>query len=174
MNIVVVESNRHLLNSLERFLSSKGHKVITAFDGVIAVNNFDIATDLLIIDENLPRKDTSEIIRILKNKKPALKIVLLIDYLKCERSSDVSGVDDYLSIPFTSKSLDCLIENLVSNSGEHSRNLSYKEAYMIKNSNKDGLIKFEDIDEEIIKEEELFYYLDAINHLNPDKHYFVE
>ena len=45
---------------------------------------------------------------------------------------------------------------------------------MIKNSNKDGLIKFEDIDEEIIKEEELFYYLDAINHLNPDKHYFVE
>ena len=33
MNILVVESNRHLLNSLERFLSSKGHKITTAFDG---------------------------------------------------------------------------------------------------------------------------------------------
>ena len=73
MNIVVVESDRHLLNSLERFLSSKGYKVITAFDGVIAANNFDIATDLLIIDENLPRKDTSEIIRILKGKKTCIK-----------------------------------------------------------------------------------------------------
>ncbi len=114
MNILLVEHNRGLLFSLHRYLVSKGHNVEDAFDGVIAINNFNDSFDLLIIDGDTPRVPCLEIIKLVKNKKKDIKVVVLMNDLILHEDILVSNeyVDEFIPRPFSPEDLDNVLNYL--------------------------------------------------------------
>ena len=101
--ILVVEDDRNLLEVLKYNLAKEGHTVVTATDGVQAL---DIArsekADLIVLDIMLPRLDGFEVCRILRRE---MTTPILMLTAKAEETDKVVGLelgaDDYMTKPFS-------------------------------------------------------------------------
>lgn len=114
MVVMIIEQDRDLLNSLERYFSNTGHKVHSFSDPVNAFNGFDEKTNLLIIDENLPRIKYSEIAEILKKKNPKMRIILLLDNFVIDKKMLFKNniIDDFVTHSVKSEYFDKLLDIL--------------------------------------------------------------
>ncbi|MCR4879911.1 MAG: response regulator [Bacilli bacterium] len=112
--ILLVEPIRELLFSLNRYLTLDGYEVEEAFDGVIALNNFDNSFDLLIIDGDTPRVPCFEVIKLIKNKKKNIRVIVLMNDSILNADILVSNelVDDYIPRPFMPEDILEAINNL--------------------------------------------------------------
>lgn len=164
MKCLVIESNRDLLNSIERFLMSKGHEVTSVFDGVIALNNLDSSFDVIFIDKVLPRLSSSEIIDLTKKKHPLVKVVLLIDTYQFDENVLINNknINEYLRYPFLDDELDWVLSQLNKKS-PNDIFLTYKEEYLIDKFNENKALNYKDIDSSIFKREEINIYISALN-----------
>ncbi len=105
--ILVVEDDLTLLETLEYNLAGEGYAVITATDGLTAL---DIARkekpELIVLDLMLPRLDGFEVCRILRRETnvPILMLTARADEVDRVVGLEV-GADDYLTKPFSMREL---------------------------------------------------------------------
>jgi len=105
--ILVVEDDRNLLETLKYNLHKEGHEVVTAGDGVAAL---DVARkekpDLIILDIMLPKMSGFEVCRVLRRE---MTVPILMLTAKAEETDKVVGLeigaDDYMTKPFSLREL---------------------------------------------------------------------
>ncbi len=101
--VLVVEDDRTLLDVLRYNLARTGYNVVTACDGVEAI---DVARkdrpDLIVLDIMLPRLDGLEVCRILRRE---MTVPILMLTARAEEVDKVVGLelgaDDYMTKPFS-------------------------------------------------------------------------
>jgi DNA-binding response OmpR family regulator len=105
--ILVVEDDLTLLETLEYNLSAAGYEVVTATDGLVAL---DIARtdqpDMLVLDVMLPQLDGLEVCRILRRESSVPILMLTARADEVDRVVGLEmGADDYLVKPFSMREL---------------------------------------------------------------------
>jgi DNA-binding response OmpR family regulator len=101
--ILVVEDDLTLLETLEYNLASEGYAVVTAADGLTALEVArEEQPDLIVLDLMLPRLDGFEVCRILRRETsvPILMLTARTDEVDRVVGLEV-GADDYLIKPFS-------------------------------------------------------------------------
>lgn len=100
--ILVVDDNREIVDSLGKLLSFEGYVILTAYDGMQALEVLeDNHVDLILLDVMMPRLNgLSALMKI----RESYKIPAIILSAKTEESDKVSGLilgaDDYISKPY--------------------------------------------------------------------------
>jgi DNA-binding response OmpR family regulator len=105
--ILVVEDDLTLLETLEYNLIGEGYEVITAADGLTALEvSREEQPDLIVLDLMLPRLDGFEVCRVLRRETnvPILMLTARTDEVDRVVGLEV-GADDYLTKPFSMREL---------------------------------------------------------------------
>lgn len=116
-NILIVDDDPDILDSLQLILESEGYAITTSEKGdyveKLSIQNKHLP-DLIILDVLLSGKDGRTITRKLKNEKKThnIPIVMISAHPNAEKSVKESGADDFLSKPFD-------INNLLSKVRKH-------------------------------------------------------
>lgn len=115
MRILVVEDEASLREGLIDLLGDAGHSVDSAADGEAAVRaGLAEDFDLVLLDLMLPRMDGFEVCRRLREKNPALGVLMLT--ARGDEKDKVrglrSGADDYVTKPFGTEELLARIDAL--------------------------------------------------------------
>ncbi len=107
MKILIVEDDLSLSDVLAFTLRRAGYEVVTAFDGIAALQLWEAeAPDLLVLDLNLPKLDGLAVCRQIRSQAQTPIIILSV------RSGDEAvvkglelGADDYVVKPFSPSQL---------------------------------------------------------------------
>ena len=107
MNILVVDDDREIVDSIGIFLSGEGYKVLKAYDGIEAL---DILSEkevhLMILDVMMPRLDG---IKTLMKLRESRNIPVILLSAKSEDADKIlgltAGADDYVTKPFNPSEL---------------------------------------------------------------------
>lgn len=100
--ILIVDDNREIVDSLGKLLAYEGYEILTAYDGMDALEQLEKSqVDLILLDVMMPRLNgLSALMKIREN----YKIPAIILSAKTEESDKVSGLmlgaDDYISKPY--------------------------------------------------------------------------
>ncbi len=105
--ILIVEDDQTMLSVLQYNLAKEGYEVVTAIDGVQAL---EIARskkpDLIVLDVMLPKLDGLEVCRIVRRE---MTVPILMLTAKTEEIDKVVGLelgaDDYMTKPFSMREL---------------------------------------------------------------------
>lgn len=102
--VLIVDDDALLLSVMKSFLRVEGHEVISAPDGNKAlgiVKSVDL--DLVVSDIRMRPMDGMELLKLIKDEKPALPVVMLTAYgsAKTQKEAADLGAFAYLSKPFT-------------------------------------------------------------------------
>ena len=105
--ILVVDDNREIVYSIGELLNYEGYHVLTAYDGMEALEVLESAeVDLILLDVMMPRLNGLSALMKLRERH---KIPVIILSAKTEESDKVSGLtlgaDDYISKPYNSAEL---------------------------------------------------------------------
>lgn len=107
MNILIAEDDAITLSQICHFLEKWNHHVITAKDGMEALEKFlSVDVDIVLTDWNMPKMDGLELVRHISkhsHDKPYVYVIFLTS--RCDKDDVVAalseeGVDDYLVKPF--------------------------------------------------------------------------
>ena len=103
--ILVVEDEESLLNLMTSVLVRSGYTVISARDGIEAIERFEkhrgeIA--LVLTDMGLPKLDGAEVFAMLKLRDPNVKVVLASGYLEPQYRSELlkTGAREFIQKPY--------------------------------------------------------------------------
>ena len=107
MNVLVVDDDREIVESIGIFLAGEGYTVLKAYDGIEAL---DILTEsevhLMILDIMMPRLDG---IRTLMRLRESRNIPVILLSAKSEDADKIlgltAGADDYVTKPFNPSEL---------------------------------------------------------------------
>lgn len=81
--ILVVDDEPEIVDTLKDYLSGKGYKVIGALSGEEALDILEKEkTDLILMDIMMPGIKGTEVSRIIKQKYPSVKVIILTGYPK--------------------------------------------------------------------------------------------
>ena len=110
MNILVVEDEVQLADTLAEILKRNKYNVDTVFDGDDGLEYARTGIyDCILLDIMLPVRSGTEIVRILRQEKNATPIMLLT--AKSEVEDKIHGLDcgadDYLTKPFSNRRTPC-------------------------------------------------------------------
>lgn len=115
MRIILVEDNSSLAEGITYRLQDAGHAVDLLSDGQQAVDFLrDEASDLVILDINLPGLDGLQVLRAMRDRGDARPVLLLTarsDTVDRVRGLD-AGADDYLGKPFEMVELEARVRAL--------------------------------------------------------------
>ncbi len=101
--ILVVDDQRIVCYSLQRFLQSEGYKVETATSGKEALSILDrFRPDLVIMDVRMPEMDGLEVLKTIKASYPKIQVIMMTAYSTTEKAIEAIklGAYDYLTKPF--------------------------------------------------------------------------
>lgn len=103
--ILVVEDEEMLRELVSVFLTSNGYRVISAEDGVIALEQYEAHRDdiaAVVCDIGLPRLDGIELIKSLHKRDPAIKCILATGYLDQKSRDKLKslGTYEYIQKPY--------------------------------------------------------------------------
>ncbi len=107
MNVLVVDDDREIVDSIAIFLSGEGYNVLKAYDGIEAL---DILSEkqvhLMILDIMMPRLDG---IKTLMKLRESRNIPVILLSAKSEDADKIlgltAGADDYVTKPFNPSEL---------------------------------------------------------------------
>lgn len=107
MNILVVDDDKEIVDSIGIFLSGEGYKVLKAYDGIEAL---DILSEnevhLMILDIMMPKLDG---IKTLMKLRESRNIPVILLSAKSEDADKIlgltAGADDYVTKPFNPSEL---------------------------------------------------------------------
>lgn len=105
--ILVVDDEEHIVELAELYLGNEGYAVVSAQDGVEAIEKIASETpDLVVLDIMIPEMDGLDVLRELR-KTSGVPVIMLT-----ARESEVDkvvglelGADDYLTKPFSPREL---------------------------------------------------------------------
>lgn len=110
MKILVAEDNVDSRELLTEILESLGYSVVVAYDGVHALELYQIEhPDLCILDVDMPRKSGFEVVEVLKSDPITAATPVIMLTAQGTVESRVKGLglgaDDYLTKPFNPREL---------------------------------------------------------------------
>jgi len=120
-NILVVDDEQDIRDLLSDLLETKGYRIITACDGIDALEKMSTENfDLYIIDMSMPRMDGMTLLKEIKKVQPLAVIIVLTGYSSIEGAVDAihTGAYQYLSKPVKSAELFELVEKAIDYSNE--------------------------------------------------------
>ncbi len=107
MNVLVIDDDRRVRDTIKNELSRSGYQVLEAADGEqgfkVLANN---PVQLVITDILMPGRDGLETIGVLKEKYPAIKILAVssggtIQYMQYLRIAQLLGADAVMNKPLS-------------------------------------------------------------------------
>jgi DNA-binding response OmpR family regulator len=101
--LLIVDDETDLLAELQPLLERSGFDIITAVDGVQALERIErYHPDLIILDVLMPRMDGREVLRRLREQNDWTPVILLTQVgTSMERAMSLQeGADDYLNKPY--------------------------------------------------------------------------
>jgi PAS domain S-box-containing protein len=103
--VLAVDDDSLVLANIAAMLEDLGHKVIAVGSGARAIEEIDSipAIDVVITDQAMPVMTGTQLIEVLRARRPALPIILATGY--AELSQGVSASIGRLSKPFTQRAL---------------------------------------------------------------------
>ncbi len=107
-SILIVEDNKDLLNLLKINLSDQGYKIITAQDGITALDLYHSQQpDLVILDIMIPKMDGLDVCKAIRKENRTIPVLMLT--AKAEELDKILGLeigaDDYMTKPFSVREL---------------------------------------------------------------------
>ena len=107
MNILVVDDDREIVDSIGIFLSGEGYKVFKAYDGIEALDALsENEIHLMILDIMMPKLDG---IKTLMKLRESRNIPVILLSAKSEDADKIlgltAGADDYVTKPFNPSEL---------------------------------------------------------------------
>lgn len=115
-SILVVDDEDALRTVLSSELESEGYVVAAAGDGDEAISVLQgKAFDLVLLDIKMPRVDGFEVLRFIKERYPATKVIMLTGFadLKNAIESKKLGAEDFVSKPYDLVDLLTTIERVL-------------------------------------------------------------
>ncbi len=108
--ILIVDDDTELLKMLESYFEIKRYSVMTAENGMDALEKLKSKPDIILLDVNMPRLDGLEVCRRIRDKISCPIIFLTAKAQEQDRVNGLlSGGDDYIVKPFSLKELDARI-----------------------------------------------------------------
>ena len=107
-NILIVEDEQKIADTLKLGLTENGYHVDVAYDGTIGLKLFEAYTfNLVVVDINLPGINGYELCRRIRAKNVHVPVILLtaLSSLDDKIEGYDSGADDYIIKPFEFKEL---------------------------------------------------------------------
>jgi two-component system NtrC family response regulator len=128
--ILVIDDEPVVCDGCRFVLSEKGYLVdacLTGREGLdtLLINNYDLA----LLDLKLPDMDGMEILRIVKNDKPDVYVMIMTGYSTVENAVEAMklGAFDYLAKPFSDDELIFAVEKAIENKHLKEENLSLRK-----------------------------------------------
>lgn len=107
-NILIVEDEQKIADTLKMGLGENGYTVDVAYDGKIGLKLFELYPfDLVVLDLNLPGINGYELCKIIRKKNQEIPIIMLtaLSSLNDKIEGYDAGADDYIIKPFEFKEL---------------------------------------------------------------------
>jgi len=110
--VLVVDDEQRILNFLSSKLKATGYEVLTAGNGIEALEQVQAQEpDLVVLDILIPKKDGFETLKELRTFSPVPVIILSAKGTNTDKVKGLSlGADDYLAKPFSPDELIARIE----------------------------------------------------------------
>lgn len=108
VNILLVEDEKKIADTLALGLSEHQYSVSVAYDGLIGKKMFDSQSfDLVILDINLPGLNGYELCKAIRQKNERVPVIMLTALSTTEDKIEgfEAGADDYIVKPFDFKEL---------------------------------------------------------------------
>lgn len=101
-NILVVEDDKDIIKLLKIYLENDGHRIISAQNGIDALNIIEnIKVDLVVMDIMMPKMDGYELTRRIREKYTIPIIILSAKNTDNDKILGLNlGADDYITKPF--------------------------------------------------------------------------
>jgi DNA-binding NtrC family response regulator len=119
--ILVVDDEQDACTMVHRILSAKGHEVVTFTEGQRALLWLErYRPHLTVLDLKLPGMDGMALLRLIREKDPRAKVVILTAYPSAESAREALrlGAAKYLIKPIEIDELETIVEDVLSsNSG---------------------------------------------------------
>lgn len=109
----MVDDEEVFLNLLNTVLLQKGFQVMTAQDGITAINRLQTHLfDLVLLDVKMPRVDGVEVLRFIKDHHPDTQVLMVTgaDDVRLAVECMKLGAYDYLTKPYASDALHLAID----------------------------------------------------------------
>ena len=106
--ILVVDDQKTVCYSIQRFLQFEGYDVLTAANGVEALSIVNARKpDLVIMDIRMPEMDGLEVLEKIKEDRPELQVIMMTSYSTMDMTIQAMklGACDYLAKPFDNDEL---------------------------------------------------------------------
>ena len=105
--ILIVDDNREIVDSLGKLLVIEGYEILTAYDGMEALDlALDPAVRLILIDVMMPKLDGLSALLRIREKRNLPVIVLSAKSEDTDKILGLSmGADDYVTKPFNPQEL---------------------------------------------------------------------
>ena len=108
--ILIVDDDRDLLEMLNQYFTLKNYTIITAENGVEAIEKINMNPDIILLDVNMPGMDGIEVCKRIRDIVSCPIIFLTARVEEEDRIKGLlSGGDDYVTKPFSLKELDARI-----------------------------------------------------------------
>src|SRR5574344_1737429 len=117
MNILLIEDDITLNDTIAEYLKFKGDDIESLEDGDKAIEIIDSKVfDLYIIDINIPNINGLDLLKYIRQKDTKTPIIIITASLELEnfKTAYKSGCDDYIKKPFYLEELDIRIDKLLS------------------------------------------------------------
>jgi len=111
--ILVVDDNKSMQLMLKTSLMEQGYRIITASDGLEAIEEAKkIIPDLVLLDMKLPKLNGLEVLKELKEISNDLVVIMISAYgnIKSSVSAMKAGAYDYITKPFNYEELSLVIK----------------------------------------------------------------
>jgi nitrogen regulation protein NR(I) len=111
--ILVVDDEKGVCHSFKKILGRRGYEVVTAEDGLEAIEKTEQENPALVImDVTMPKMDGLETLQRLKSLHPDLTVIMMTAHSTSEKAISAMkyGAYDYLSKPFDNNQVISLIE----------------------------------------------------------------
>jgi diguanylate cyclase (GGDEF)-like protein len=115
-NILVVDDEQQVCDLLAEALTYMGHRVVTAKDGVDAVEKMDgTYFSIVVTDMDMPRMDGMELIRHLIKDRDGVDVIAITGHTMKYKYTDViaAGAADFITKPFTLNELEAKLNRLI-------------------------------------------------------------
>ncbi len=108
--IVIADDEPHVLRSLEFILKKQGYQVITAVNGVYALEKIKAnGPDLVFVDIQMPRMDGNSVLRHLRDDPNFQDLYIVMITAKGQEADRLnsleSGANEYVTKPYSPRKL---------------------------------------------------------------------
>ena len=128
--LLIVDDERNIRRSLERFFQSLGHTVVVAEGGpeaaaIVAAQPFD----LLLTDYKMAELNGLELIAETRRRQPGCQVILMTAYATVENAVAAmkAGAYDYVTKPFSLEQIQHVVERALELKGLQAENQALRE-----------------------------------------------